>query len=479
MSGLNEAALTLASQQRTGEQLARGVWAPFLKKIPERKKPLIAFLMENERNWLNNLDEETRVAQIGSFEKFIFPMIKAVYPNLVSTDLVSVQPMQSPSSLIFYRDSRFGSNKGATKQGDLLFSARTGWNDAAGFNYSSEVVQDETIDSSADGSATPLGGSGTPTTYKPIRPGSLVVTYTAADGTTIKTLTDDGAGGLLGGAGELANSGNSVSYSTGVIKTTFASSHYPASGYPITVTYDYNSEGSTQIPQVDIVLTSTPVTARTRKLGARWSIEAAAQLKAVHGLEAETEIVTDMANDMRIEVDREVITDLLNLATANNNAGTIPVTQFSKAAPTNTTLYLHRQSFIYSIIEASNKIFSATRRHQANWILCGVNVANIVMGQEGQQFQSAGTVQGSGVQYIGTLSGLYRIYMDPYIDADTAIVGYKGDSMLDSGFVYAPYIPFYSTPTIYLDDFLGRKGLLTSYGKKPVNGLFYGLLQLT
>jgi hypothetical protein len=482
MAELNEAAAHLQRQAVTGAALARGPWRKFLEGIPEEKKGLLAFLMENQKNWLESLDEETRVANIGSFEKFIFPMIKGVYPNLVATELVSVQPMQSPTSLIFFRDSRYGTSKGQIKAGDTLFSARTGWNEAAGFNYSSEIVEGEVLAQGDNTDETPFGNSpGVKAAFTVIRPGSLVITYLKHGTSTEATITDDGVGGLVGEAGELDSTpgANSVNYTTGYIMVTFASGKSPNTG-PIAATYDYNSEGAGDlVPQVDVVLTSTPVMSRPRKLRARWSIEAAAQLKSVHGMEAETEIVTDMANEMRIEVDREIISDLLTIANANNTSGVVTETTFDKAAPTNVALYLHRQAFIYAIIEASNKIFKATRRHQANWLLCGINVANIIMGQEGAQFQSSGSVQGSGVQFIGTLNGLYKIFMDPYLDSDTAIIGYKGDSFLDAGYVYAPWIPFYATPTIYLDDFMGRKGLLTHYAKKPINGLFYGKVRLT
>jgi len=467
----------LATQQRTAASLAKGPWRKWVENVPPEKAGIIAYLMENQKNWMSGLDEDTRLANIGSYEKFVFPMIKAVYANLVASELVSVQPMQSPTSLVFYKDVRAGTNKGRVKKGDSIYSARTGWNENLGFNYSAEIVEAEQIGVGDASDLTPLAAAAA-LAWTPIRPGSITISYTASDA-AIKTLADDGAGGFTGAAGELG-SGNTINYATGAILLTFATAKAPAAA-PITATYDFNSEGSSTIPQVDIALTSTPVFSRARKLATRWSIEAAATLKAVHGMDAEVELVTDTANEMRMEVDREIINDLINLATANHGGGTgpIPETTFAKAAPTNISIYMHRQSFAYSVIACSNGIFKATRRHQATWILCGINVANIIMGQEGQQFQSAGTVQGSGVQYVGTFQQLYKVYMDPYMDVDTAIMGYRGDSFLDAGFVYAPWIPFYATPTIYLDDFLGRKGILSHYGKKPVNGLYYARLRLT
>lgn len=464
-------------KKQQGLALARGKWAKFTESVKDdNKAATLGFLLENQQNWMESLDEDTKVQAIGSFDKYVFPLIQIVYPNLISADLVSVQPMQGPTSLIFYRDTRFGSSKGAVNAGDSMFSSRTGWNDAAGFHYSDEVVAGE-VWATADGTA----GTGTLTwtlslSYSPLRPGSVSFAYEDSSAAAA-TITDDGAGGLISTkAGDLAGT-NTVNYANGQVTVTFDTGRAPTAG-PIVATYEYNSEGSTQVPQVDIVLTSTPVQSRPRKLRARWSLESAAMLKAVHGKDAEVDILNDMANELKIEVDREIINDLLNLASANNTSGVIPQEVFKKAPPTNVSLYMHRQSFVYSMTSLSNKIFKATRRHGANWMVCGVNVANIIQGQEGIAFTPSGNYSGSGAQFIGTLNGMWKIYIDPYLDADTGIMGYQGDSMLDTGFVYAPWIPFYSTPTYVLDDFIGRKGLLTHYGKKPVNGLFYGKLVL-
>lgn len=471
---INEA----VGKKQQGLALARGKWAKFTEKITDdTKAATVAFLLENQQNWMESLEEDTKVQAIGSFDKYVFPLIQIVYPNLISADLVSVQPMQGPTSLIFYRDTRFGSSKGAVNAGDSMFSSRTGWNDAAGFHYSDEVVQGE-VWATADGT----GGTGTLTwtlslAYSPIRPGSLVFSYTPFGGSGTSTAKDDGAGGFVFSTPSDAGVTNTVNYANGQVTLTFDTGKSPTTG-PIDATYEYNSEGSTQVPQVDIVLTSTPVQSRPRKLRARWSLESAAMLKAVHGKDAEVDILNDMANELKIEVDREIINDLLNLASANHTSGVIPQEVFKKAPPTNVSLYMHRQSFIYSMTSLSNKIFKATRRHGANWMVCGVNVANIIQGQDGISFTPSGNYSGSGAQFIGTLNGMWKIYIDPYLDADTGIMGYQGDSMLDTGYVYAPWIPFYSTPTYVLDDFIGRKGLLTHYGKKPVNGLFYGKLVL-
>lgn len=472
MAELNEA--KAVGQRNKGLVLARTGWRKhFTEGVSDEKAWVMGYLLENQKEWLDNLDEETKISTIGSFEKYVFPLIQNIYPNLIAADLVSVQPLTSSNSLIFFKDTRFGSNKGRVRQGQSMYSARTGWNDAAGFNYSSEVVEGETIGVGDGADTTPLSGSAA-LTYHPLRPGSITVTYTANNGVDIHTANDDGAGGFVGA--DLTS--GTIDYNTGAILLTFSGAGTSPAAANIEVTYEYNSEGSSQIPQVDIVLTSVPVQSRPRKLRARWSIEAAAMLKSVHGEDAESVVTSDMANELKIETDREIIGDLLNMATANDTTGVIPKTEFSRTPDQGVALYLHRQAFVYSITEASNKIFRANRRHGANYAVVGVNLASIIQGQEGIQFQPSGQYTGSGVQFIGTLNGMWKIYMDPYMDPDTGFMGFKGGSFLDAGYVYAPWIPFYSTPTIVLDDFLGRKGLLTHYGKKPVNGLFYCLLKL-
>jgi hypothetical protein len=134
------------------------------------------------------------------------------------------------------------------------------------------------------------------------------------------------------------------------------------------------------------------------------------------------------------------------------------------------SFFEHKMTIVDVFIRHSNAIFQATRRATGNWIVMGTSVANVV---ESLPIFKPTTVTGSGVVYMGDLQGKWRIYKDPYMDPDTFIMGHRGESFMDTGYIYAPWIPLYTTPTVYLDDFVGRKGLLTQYAKKIVNGLFY------
>lgn len=442
-----------------GKRLAENDWRAYFAAedgtlaLDESSRSLTAFLLETQKNYMSSLDEDTRTSAIGSFEKYVFPIIRAVFPNLVATELVSVQPMQGPTSLVFYMDFKAGSKKGSVNLGDTLIAARDGQQPST--NYSGEVIDSEVV---YTGSGPAFSGANL--SYFPLRPLSLTVTATLTAGTVPIVGTDDGNGTITGAH----ISSGTINYNTGAMNITFSG----AVDDGATVSYNYTSEGSLQVPQMDISITSAPVTSRPRKLRARWTIEAAAQMKAVHGTDVETEVTTAMAEEMRFDIDREIIQDLMTVAVAPDNA--THDFWFYTVAPSGVSFFEHKMTILDTFIAHSNYIFQQTRRAVGNWIVCGVNVATII--ESLPNFKPV-TVTGSGVVYMGDLKGQWRVYKDPYFDTDSFLVGHRGDSYMQTGYIYAPWIPLYSTPTVTLDDFTTRKGIMSHYAKKIVNGLFY------
>jgi hypothetical protein len=427
--------------------------------LDEKTKAFTAYLMEVERAHIQGLSEETRTAQIGSWEKYVFPMIRAVFPNLIATELVTVQPMQGPTSLIFFMDYRAGSKKGTTNVGDVLIGARTG--QAASTSYSGEDITGESGGIGNGGSTFSTGQLG----YFPLRPVSVIIIM--GTGGTRQVWTDDGNGGLAANAGGTGT----IDYATGQFTLAgIAAANYSS---PITVTYNWASEGSLQVPQIDISITSVPVEAKPRKLRGRWSVEASAQMRAVHGTDTEQEVTTGMAEELRFDIDREIIGDLFSLAGQPDADTTDTVDMeytFYTTPPAGISFFQHKMTILDTFINHSTVIFQNTKRATANWIVCGTKVGAIIRSLP--MFKPV-AVAGSGVVFMGELQGQWKVYMDPFIDVDTFLIGHKGDSYLYTGYIYAPWIPIYFTPTIYLDDMIGRKGVLTEYAKKPVNALFY------
>ena len=252
-----------------------------------------------------------------------------------------------------------------------------------------------------------------------------------------------------------------------------------------------------QIPEIDIKIESIAVTAETRKLRARWSPELAQDLNAYHSLDAEVELTQILSEQIALELDREILNDLLTQARGANyywsrapgkfvNKKTGAAQDLSSALATGPnftgTVREWYETLTETIIDVANEIHRKTLRGSANFIVVSPDVATILeasvlykpnysldgQGQVGSPFQL-------GAAPIGSLSNRFTVYKDPYFPRNKILVGYKGGSYLETGYVYAPYVPLIVTPTIFApEDFTPRKGVMTRYGKKMVRADFYG-----
>lgn len=438
--------------------LAESRWNDYCEGTTGWDRSVLAQLLENEASHIAGLDEETRTSAIGSFEKFIFPMIRAVWPNLASQELVSVQPMEGPMSMLFFLDFTAGSDKGSIKKGDALITARTGMREEAQ-TYASETVD---LESMAAG-----GGS---LTYTPIRPGSLSVSFThSTEGALVAEDNGNGSGSVTSGA-------VTVSYTINYVSGLYAFTVSAGSISDVQATYEYNSEGpdfaNNTIPQLDATLTSAPVVSRPEKLRARWSVEVAAQLKSIHGLDAEMELTEALAQQVRFGIDNKIINDLWRVAAAGD-------VTFDVTPAAGIPYFTHQMALIKTLQSGSNMIFKQTRRGFGNWIVAGVDAATII--ESHPLFESSGNVNGPGVVFAGVLANKWKVFKNPYLTSTASgafgssnfLIGYKGSNFYDAGYVYAPWIPFYQTPTVVLDDMMFRKAVMTHYARKVVNGLFY------
>lgn len=437
----------LYENKREGRSITMG---ELLEGLPEDSmlRSQTAIMLENTRQYLASMDETTKLVNIGDFEKYAFPMVRAIFPNLAAHNLASVQPMLGPVSLVFYMKFLYGLTKGSSVAGqDIIENPNS--------TYASEEVDEELV-ATGDGSTTTLG-SGT-LQYTPVKPGTLVLT-TLISGADAE-ITDDGNGSLIGdiGAGT-----NTINYSTGVVAVDWSAA--PDAGAAINAAYEYSAEASDTIPSVDMQLTSSPVVAKTRKLRTRWSLEAAQDLRNLHGLEAEVEQVAAVSNELKFEIDREIITGMNGIAQNS-------VTAFDKSPDTGISFTEHKLSFIDKLIEASNAIFNSTQRALGTWVICGINVASLIESLPG--FVPMPRPKGTRAVYkSGVLNGQWEIWKDPNFATNSFLMGYQGDSMWEVGYIFAPYILAFTTATIMLDDFVGRKGMASRYGKKSIDGKFF------
>jgi hypothetical protein len=242
-----------------------------------------------------------------------------------------------------------------------------------------------------------------------------------------------------------------------------------------TISYEYNMECNQDLPEINLVIESEEIAAKTRKLKAVWSYEAQQDLRSQHNLDAEAELTAVLAQEINLEIDREVLGDL------RNNAGTVAAWDFSTAI--GQTIKEKYEALYVKIIEVSNVIHRKTLRGGANFIVTSPEVASIFeTATAGFAPAPSETFTSSlGVQYVGTVANRYRLYKDPLFPSNQLLMGYKGDSYMDSGYFYCPYVPLTQTPVVLdPESFCPRRGLLCRYGKKLLRegAKFYARLNI-
>ena len=258
---------------------------------------------------------------------------------------------------------------------------------------------------------------------------------------------------------------------------------------------DWGLENQGDIPELNIKVDSVSVTAVTKKLKAKWTPELGQDLNAYHNLDAEVELTSILSEQIALEIDREILEDLIKGATAGTQYWSRRPGKFlvrDTGAPISTaaneallgadftgTVSEWYETLAETINDVSAQIHRKTLRGGANFVVVSPEVANILEFTAGFRASvthdaDRGTI---GAVNVGSLSKKFDVYVDPYFPRNVVLVGRKGGSFLESGYVYAPYVPLQVTPTIFgVEDFVPRKGVMTRYAKKMVRPDMYGLV---
>jgi len=425
-------------------------WKEFVEHMPSYKQPIAAVMLENCRAMFGQMHESTRTTSLGTFDKWIFPIIANMAENDVIDQLVALQPMAGPVSQIVYLDIVTSRRKGRVPAGAPVWRALQGAVDRD--SDADEQIIDE------PSTNTPAANALATTTleWTPIRPGTVQLTI--GDVTSI----DDGNGSFIAATGSgTAISGGSINYVTGAITSVTTAG---LDGTAVTITYQYNSEGNANNQELEIKLSSTPVTAKVMKLKATWSEEANQNLSAMYNIRAESVLINALTNALQYQKHRQVIFDLR----ARADAGFVV---WDAVPPTGVNYQTHKFSFVDAVETASNFIFGATNMAVGNWILTGLQGATVLTTLPHFVARNQRT-QMQGVTYIGDL-GNKRVFADPHFPVNEWMVGHKGDQFLTTGYVLAEYQKLYTTPDIMLPDFLHQRGFATSFAKKVVNSKMY------
>ena len=262
----------------------------------------------------------------------------------------------------------------------------------------------------------------------------------------------------------------------GYTGSTFSSSTAYDNAFTATYKIYKNLEFEDKIGEVSFDLMSVTVSVTERKLRAQWSPEMAQDVAAFHNIDAEAELTALLSEQVAAEIDREILRDLRKGAAWNLRWDYNGWRRISQ-----TTSYTQKdwnQTLITAINQLSAQIHKSTLRGGANWIVVSSEISAIFDDLEYFHVSNASPEQDQynmGIERVGTLAGRYQVYRDPYFPANQVIIGHKGTSLLDTGYIYAPYVPLQLTPTMYNPfNFTPIKGIMTRYAKKMVNNRFYG-----
>jgi len=260
---------------------------------------------------------------------------------------------------------------------------------------------------------------------------------------------------------------------------------------------NFGTPASPVIPEVDIKIESIAITTTTRKLRARWTPELSQDMNAYHSLDAEVELTQVLSQQIALEIDREILQDLLQGANGANfywsrapgrfvnkkNGQPVSLASSLSIGPQFTgNVREWYETLVETVIDVGNTIHRKTLRGSANFLVTSSDVCTIfeasVMYKPKLSIDGDGQVAAPfqiGAEAVGTLSNRFTVYKDPMFPVNRILVGYKGGTALETGYVYAPYVPLIMTPTLYgQEDFTPRRGVMTRYGKKMIRSDFYG-----
>lgn len=517
---------------QTDEKLVQK-WEPVLEGIDsEYTRRVTAQLLENQAKSIveERISEDlspaaTTTGQLGTFQKFAFPLVRRVYPQLLANSLVGVQPMQGPVSQVFY----LGNDRAIGSDIQTIYSK---------FNLTYRGLASETI-----GTASAVAGTDRGTFGPDAGTTSGLTGENARDnGFDVSNVLYTPDANTLSGAG--APSGTFGGKIAAFPNAESVMGYQLSAGERLT---------GTGIPEMTFHIEQEAVVANTRKMRALWTLEASQDLKAYHNLDLERELTDLLSKELQLEIDRELIEDLRmiaygfrdkNLGGVNQNlmdndyinmgngnggfpgikdkdtTGVFVPAQFTydfngaQGTGTDTELgtakagsnvfvidlsedladrptYPRHVGEIYSnllaiINLASQDIYRTTMRGPGNWLLTSPLMASLMESAaklEGgiQPADGPTNIGANSIEYKGKFMGRYDLYVDPMYPQDEILVGYKGANAMDAGFVYAPYIPLQQLPTVVdPETFQPRKGLLTRYGKvqiEPYNR-FYRIIRV-
>ena len=525
---LNEGSSHQARLSETTRALA-GKWEKtgLLEGISnEVEKAGVATLLENQAKQL--VKEASSTGTSANSEEWAgvaLPLVRRIFSEIVAKDFVSVQPMNLPSGLVFYLDFKYGTAQpgfatgaGKDSQADSVFGVTETSGDPSGGLYGAGRFGYSINDKSSEAQTLAASAAADKFVTGSLSSDASLYNHDSAFGAdltgkfsvlvptaSIAGFDDAGIRGfrvvcdtmtdqypqfttLVGGDIRFIVKGTAAANKTLVVKYHKQPSDVSRGDFEATGTsLSGNPEVDIDIPELNVEMKSLPIVAKTRKLKAQWTPEFAQDLNAYHSIDAEAELTSMLSEYISQEIDFEILDMLMQEAKSTGywsaKAGRVwngSAFAAMDAAEYGSSAYNQGawfQTLGTVIAGVSNSIHQKTLRGGANFLVVSPDVATIIESIPGYASSADnGDAQFAfGVSKVGSLNSRFQVYKNPYMKENVILMGYRGTQFLETGAVYAPYIPLIMTPLVYdPKNFTPRKGVMTRYAKKMLRGEFYG-----
>ena len=471
------------------------------------------------------------VGQSENWAGIALPMVRKVFGSIAAKEFVSVQPMNLPSGLVFFLDFQYGTDKSPFAANNSLYGAKNATGQfpfqstgTTGGLYGAGRFAYSTNQFSASVASVNTTGSWAMVNYDSDLSASAARNEVKALTVSTASLTafdPDGVRAFVITSGSVTVATNlpaftTYNYTAGTI-TFYVSASTAQVATSASMLVEYNkitadnnrgdfedtaapsfstpnaeSASTIVIPEINIKMQSQAIVAKTKKLKAVWTPEFAQDLNAYQNIDAEAELTNVMSEYISMEIDLEILDMLIEDAAAateywsviNNNTLNATGTDFTQSLGFFNTQGQWFQTLGTKMQKVSNKIHQLTMRGGANFLVCSPTVATVLESIPGFAANTNGDVANMeyamGVQKVGAINNRYTVYKNPYMTENVILMGFRGKQFLETGAVFAPYIPLIMTPLVYdPSTFTPRKGLMTRYAKKMLRPEFYGKIYVS
>ena len=505
----------------------------------KHEEATVSVLLENQAKQLLKEGSATTAGTAGAgYEQWTgvaLPLIRRVYAEIAAKEFVSVQPMNLPSGLVFYLDFKYANDKNpfgfapteknqtGTLQGitDTTGNPSDGLYGAGRFGYSINnhvMPVNGTVETGSvsqadvfyDGDYTASVGGADHTAAQQFSSIAIPTSSLTSSNGTLLDVEAVRSFQLLSGSVELDVVEAFTQVVGGVVQFIVPSASIGITPAQFQVSFsiqptnddrgDFEAtpvsatnrdlDTDLNIPSIELQMRSIPVTAKTRKLKASWTPEFAQDLNAYHSVDAEGELTSMLSEYVSMEIDLEILDMLISSAASTDFWSAAVGQEFNSVTNLFEQSQFNGQAYIQGtwfatlgtkVQKISNEIHAKTLRGGANFLVCSPRISTIMESIPGYAANTDGNKMkyAMGVRQVGAINNSFDVYKNPYMQENTILMGFRGSQFLETGAVYAPYVPLMLTPLVYdPKNFTPRRGVMTRYAKLVTRPEFYGKINV-